>query len=243
MPEGPKARTGTRNAGFLGAIHCVRSAEHVSAFLTALATVRGVAARTQNQALSAIVFWYGQVLGLDLGPIDHVPRAKAPSTVPVVLTREEVHRVLAQMRGVPRLVASLLYGGGLRLHECLELRVKDVNFERREIVVRREKGQKDRRVMLPEALREGLARHLDEVQRMHERDQAAGGGRVVPSARGRVRHPYGTGATWARGRHHDDGVYPRPKSRAVGSAESGGSAAGEVGHQAGRAPSGSAGLG
>jgi integron integrase len=154
-------------------------AEHVTSFLTWLATDQGVAAATQNQALSAIVFLYGEVLGQALGAIDHVPRAKTPNTVPVVLTRNEVRCVLAEMRGVPRLVASLLYGAGLRLQECLELRVKDIDFERREIAVRRGKGQKDRRVMLPASLSGDLRRHLEDVKRMHQTDFESGHGRVV----------------------------------------------------------------
>jgi site-specific recombinase XerD len=136
-------------------------AGHITSFLTSLAVDRGVAAATQNQAVSALMFLYRDVLRRDVGVVDHVPRAKAPVRVPVVLTREEVRCVLSRMPGVSRLVASLLYGAGLRLQECLELRVKDLDFERREIVVRRGKGQKDRRVMLPDALRETLIRHLE----------------------------------------------------------------------------------
>ena len=117
-------------------------AGHITSFLTALAVDRGVAAATQNQAFSALVFLYRQVLRQDVGLVEHVPRAKTPVRVPVVLTREEVRCVLSQMQGVPRLVSSILYGAGLRLQEGLELRVKDLDFERREIMVRRGKGQK-----------------------------------------------------------------------------------------------------
>ena len=119
------------------------------------------------------------MLHLDLGAIEHVPRAKASVHVPVVMSVEEVRRVLGQLSGVPFLVASLLYGAGLRLQECLELRVKDMDFERLEITVRRGKGQKDRRVMLPESVRERLRQHLESVRLTHARDVAGGFGRVV----------------------------------------------------------------
>ena len=115
----------------------------------------------------------------DLGVVEHAPRAKAPVRVPVVLSLDEVRIVLKQLRGVPALVASLLYGVGVRLQECLELRVKDHDFDRREITVRRGKGQKDRRVMLPEVLREVLRQHLEEVRTLHQADLAAGCGRVT----------------------------------------------------------------
>lgn len=107
------------------------------------------------------------------------PRARVPVKVPVVLTPSEVRRVLDQLAGVPRIVAALLYGAGLRLQECLELRVKDLDFERAEITVRRGKGQKDRRVMLPDTLRAVLRAHLEVVERTHRRDLAAGFGHVV----------------------------------------------------------------
>jgi integrase len=127
-------------------------ASEVSAFLSWLATVQHVSAATQNQALSAVLFLYHAVLRQEIGSIEHVPRARMPERVPVVLTSAEVRAVFAHLRGVPWLVAALLYGGGLRLQECLELRVKDIDFERREITVRRGKGQKDRRVMLPDGI-------------------------------------------------------------------------------------------
>ena len=154
-------------------------AAHVTAFLTSLAIERRVAASTQNQAFSALAFLYRDVLRQDLGVIEHAPRAKSPVRVPVVLSVDEVRRVLGQMNGTSWLVASLLYGAGLRLQECLELRVKDLDFDRREITVRRGKGQKDRRVMLPDRLRDVLRQHLDAVREMHQADLAAGLGRVV----------------------------------------------------------------
>jgi integron integrase len=151
----------------------------VGRFLTWLATDRHVASGTQSQALSALLFLYKDVLSVEIGDLRQVPRAKASTHVPVVLSVTEVRSVLAALDAVPYLVASLLYGAGLRLQECLELRVKDVDFDRREIMVRRSKGQKDRRVMLPDAIRERLQAHLAEVRRTHERDLAAGFGRVV----------------------------------------------------------------
>ena len=155
------------------------AAREISAFLTWLAVEQRVAASTQNQALSGVLFLYREVLLQDVGVIELLPGARMPSKVPVVLSPSEVRQVLDQLTGVPRIVATLLYGAGLRLQECLELRVKDLDFERREITVRRGKGQKDRRVMLPDALRETLERHLEAVRRLHHGDLAAGSGRVV----------------------------------------------------------------
>ncbi len=154
-------------------------APEISAFLTWLAVEQHVAASTQNQALSGVLFLYRAVLRQDVGVVELLPRARMPTKVPVVLSPSEVRQVLDQLTGVPRVVATLLYGAGLRLQECLELRVKDLDFERREITVRRGKGQKDRRVMLPDALREVLERHLEEVRRLHNADLGAGFGRVV----------------------------------------------------------------
>lgn len=152
---------------------------HVTAFLTSLAVKQRVSSSTQNQALSGLLFLYRFVLGIDLGQIAPPPRARTPHRVPVVLSAVDVKKVLEAMEGVPRLVATLLYGAGLRLQECLEIRVKDLDFERREITVRRGKGQKDRRVMLPDVVREPMARHLGEVKQLHEKDLAGGFGRVV----------------------------------------------------------------
>ncbi len=151
----------------------------IDAFLAWLAVRRQVSASTQNQALSAILFLYREVLRTDPGQVQPLPRAVSPLRVPVVLTRSEVREVLAHLDGVCLLIASILYGAGLRLQECLELRVKDVDFERGELTVRRGKGQKDRRTMLPERLREPLRGHLGAVKTLHERDLAGGWGRVV----------------------------------------------------------------
>jgi len=154
-------------------------APEISAFVTWLAVEQRVAASTQNQALSAVLFLYRHVMRQEVGAVELLPRARMPSKVPVVLTVAEVRQVLDALTGVPRIVAMLLYGAGVRLQECLELRVKDLDFERGEITVRRGKGQKDRRVMLPDASRDALQHHLEGVRRMHHADLAAGFGRVV----------------------------------------------------------------
>jgi integron integrase len=151
----------------------------VTAFLEYLADRRHVAASTQNQALSGLLFLYREVLGRPLPEISLSERPRRPRRLPVVLTRDEVRRVLAQMSDVPHLVASLLYGSGLRLHECLELRVKDLDFERRQIVVRRGKGQKDRIMLLASGVVDGLRAHLARVADVHRSDLARGHGRVV----------------------------------------------------------------
>ena len=148
----------------------------VSRFLSHLAVAGGVSASTQNQALSALLFLYRDVLAAPVGWVDGVVRAKKPRRVPVVLSRPEVHAVLRGMSGTPRLVATLLYASGLRLLECLTLRVKDVDFAGRAITVRAGKGNKDRVTMLAEAVAPALAMYLERVQRLHARDLASGGG-------------------------------------------------------------------
>ena len=153
--------------------------DEIGRYLTDLAVNRKVSASTQNQALSALLFLYRQVLQVDPGTIDHVPYAHSPMHVPVVLSVDEVRTVLAQLTDAPWIVVALLYGAGLRLQECLELRVKDLDFDRHEIVVRRGKGQKDRRTMLPASVESRLAEHLEQVRRRHQRDLSDGLGRVV----------------------------------------------------------------
>jgi len=150
----------------------------VTAFLTHLARERGVSASTQNQALSAILFLYGGVLDVKLPWMDGIERAKRPVRVPVVLTREEVRALLARLEGTKWLMAGLLYGAGLRLRECLKLRVKDVDFGYRQLTVRDGKGAKDRITMLPSELIEPLRAHLARVKSQHERDLAEGFGEV-----------------------------------------------------------------
>ncbi len=153
-------------------------AQEVEAFLTHLAVEGRVAASTQNQAKSALLFLYKEVLGIELPWLDNVTQAKAPKRLPVVLTREEVQAVLARLEGTHWLIASLLYGSGLRIMEGLRLRVKDVELTRREILVRDGKGFKDRVTMLPTALLAPLKIHLQRVKLLHEQDLAAGYGAV-----------------------------------------------------------------
>ena len=150
----------------------------VQAFLSWLATERNVAAATQNQALSALLFLYQKVLGQELPWLDGIVRAKRPVRLPTVLTEAEVKRLLGELRGVKWLMASLLYGSGLRQIECLSLRVKDVNFAYRQILVRDAKGGKDRATMLPEGLVQPLQEHLGRVRSLHQRDLAQGFGEV-----------------------------------------------------------------
>lgn len=158
-------------------------ATDIERFLTGLAVHGRVSASTQNQALSALLFLYKQVLGLELPWLDGMERAKRPQRVPTVLTRAETQALLGELRGVHWLMGSLLYGTGMRLMECVRLRVKDVDFERHEIVVRQGKGAKDRRTMLPLMLVEPLRTQLAEARRVHERDLASGFGRVwLPDA-------------------------------------------------------------
>lgn len=139
-------------------------ARDVEEFLTFLATVRHVAASTQNQALAALLYLYKEVLRQPLGYVDDIVRAKRPTRVPVVLTRDEVRRVLVVMAGTPQMVAQLLYGSGLRLMEACTLRVKDVDLERREVTVRGGKGSKDRRTMLSAKMEEVLCRQTERVR-------------------------------------------------------------------------------
>jgi integron integrase len=150
----------------------------VEAFLSWLATERNVAAATQNQALSALLFLYKELLGQDLPWFKSLVRAKRPVRVPAVLSRAEAQRLLAQMQGTKWLMASLLYGAGLRQIECLQLRVKDVDFAYRQVLVRDAKGAKDRVTMLPEQAVQPLQAHLGRVRALHQRDLAAGHGEV-----------------------------------------------------------------
>jgi integron integrase len=154
-------------------------APEITSFLTWLASNRRVSASTQNQALSAVLFLYRDVLQLKIGAIEHLPRARMPVRVPVVLNQDEIGRIMKQLDGSLWLIVALLYGGGLRLQECLELRIKDLDLERRQIVIRRGKGQKDRPTVLPTAVIASLSRHLEAVKRQHLADLARGFGRVV----------------------------------------------------------------
>lgn len=181
----------------------------VVAFLTHLAAVRQVARSTQVQAMSALAFLYRDVLRQPIGDIRAVLRSTAPARLPTVLTRAEIGRVLAALDGDVYLVALLLYGAGLRLLECLTLRVKDIDLDRGEIRVRRGKGGKDRVTILPAMARAALAQQLDRVRALHERDRRSGGGRVeLPTALGRKAPGWALELAWqwvfpARRRYRD----------------------------------------
>jgi integron integrase len=158
-------------------------AADVEAFLTHLAVERTVAAATQNQAKSALLFLYREVLEIELPWLDHIEKAKAPARLPVVLTRDEVSQVLSRLTGTHRLLGRLIYGAGLRIMEGVRLRVKDVDFVRREIIVRDGKGAKDRMTMLPNGVAGSLKKHLAVVQEAHTHDLEAGFGAVyLPDA-------------------------------------------------------------
>jgi integron integrase len=170
--------------------------DEVRAYLSYLATRRRVSASTQNQAFSALLFLYRHVLGKDLESLGDVVRAKRPRRLPVVLTPEEVEQVLAHLQGVTLLICRLLYGSGLRLLECLGMRVKDVDFLRNEITVRDGKGRRDRVTLLPATCAPMLNDHLLRVRRLHEEDLRNGFGRApLPDAL-RCKYP-GAESQWS----------------------------------------------
>ena len=155
----------------------------INAFLSHLAVNKHVSASTQTQALSALVFLYRHVLEREIGRLEGVVRARRPARLPVVLTRDEARHLFANMDGPPLLVCRLLYGSGLRLLECLHLRVKDLELERCEVVVRDGKGQKDRVTLIPGSCKQPLLDHLAKVGRTHEDDLRRGLGRApLPTA-------------------------------------------------------------
>lgn len=171
-------------------------AREVTAFLNHQANERQVAAATQNQALAALLFLYREVLGLELPWLDDLVRAKTAKRLPTVLTRDEVQAILAQLTGTRWLLASLLYGAGLRLNECLCLRVKDVDFTGSKLVIRQAKGNKDRVTLLPQRLKPVLAAHLERVKALHAEDLARGLGEApLPQALA-GKYP-GAGYSWA----------------------------------------------
>jgi site-specific recombinase XerD len=163
--------SGKRHPSALGA-------DEVQEFLTHLAVVGRVAASTQNQAKSALLFLYKEVLALELPWLDKIEAAKAPKRLPVVLTTAEVTAMLARLQGTHALIARLLYGTGLRIMECLRLRVKDVGFKRGKILVRDGKGFKDRVTMLPASVPPASREHIERVRELHRQDLAAGHGEV-----------------------------------------------------------------
>ena len=180
---------GKRHPSAMGALE-------VTAFLSHLAEKKEVSSSTQNQALSAILFLYRHVLEQELGEFKGLVRARRTRRLPLVLSREEVKRVLDQMEGTLGLIASLLYGSGLRLMECLRLRVKDLDFSCHQITVREGKGSKDRMTMLPARLEPALVEHLKGVKALHAKDLREGFGRVaLPNALSR-KYP-GASREWA----------------------------------------------
>jgi integron integrase len=169
----------------------------ITRYLSWLAVEKKVGAVTQNQALSALLFLYREVLRQDLGWMGSIVRAKGPHRLPVVLTRDEVRAILQRLDGPPRLVAMLLYGSGLRLLEALRLRVKDVDFAANQITVRSGKGGKDRVTMLPAIVKDPLARHLEVTRLQHQQDLARDAGWVeMPQALARKYPEAGREWSW-----------------------------------------------
>ncbi len=167
----------------------------INLFLTHLAVKEKVSASTQNQALSALLFLYRHVIGREVGDLGDIIRARKPKRLPVVMTREEVKAILGCLQGDKWLMASLMYGAGLRLIECLRLRVQDIGFAENQILVRDGKGFKDRLTMLAALIKAPLLQHLEHVRAIHQTDLAAGHGRVfMPDALGR-KYPNAAG-TW-----------------------------------------------
>lgn len=152
--------------------------KEISEYLTFLAVKRQVAASTQNQALSAILFLYRHVLKHELNWLDDIVKAKKPKRLPLVFTKDEVKKVLIQLEGAKWIMACLLYGSGLRLMECIRLRTKDIDFEYKQITVRDGKGQNDRITLLPKTLIEPLARLFERVKALHSKDLEEGHGEV-----------------------------------------------------------------
>jgi integron integrase len=208
----------------------------INAFLTHLAVKEKVSASTQTQALSALLFLYRHVLGREIGALEGLIRARKSRHLPVVMTREEVKGVLSHLSGDKWLMASLMYGAGLRLLECLRLRLQDVDFSTNQITVRDGKGAKDRVTMLPQSLKEPLREHLDCVREIHRRDLDTGYGRVLlPYALARKYPNAASGWLWQwvfpqenrwisadtgeQGRHHvDESIVQKAVKVAVGKA-------------------------
>jgi integron integrase len=212
-------------------------AEEVKAFLSHLATKMNVAASTQNQAFSALLFLYQQVLKQKLPWIDDIVRANRPKKVPVVFTQEEARQVLARMTGTPRLMAHLLYGSGLRVMECVRLRVKDIDLGYLQITLREGKGGRDRRTMVPTFLAEELRTQVAKVTELHREDLSAGAGEVnlpyalarkypkaakelgwqylFPAARRTIATDPLTGRTWEQRHHIDESHLQRAVKEAI----------------------------
>jgi len=212
-------------------------AEEVKAFLSHLATEMNVAASTQNQAFSALLFLYQEVLKERLPWIDDIVRSKRPKKVPVVLTQDEARQVLSRMTGTPRLMAHLLYGSGLRVMECVRLRIKDVDLGYLQITLREGKGGRDRRTMVPVFLVGGLRKQIAKVAELHHEDLSAGAGEVnlpfalarkypnaakelgwqyfFPASRRAIATDPMTGRTWEQRHHIDERILQRAVKQAV----------------------------
>jgi len=152
--------------------------KEINQYLTYLAVQKNVASSTQNQALCAIIFLYREVLKRDIGDLEGLVWAKKPKKLPVVLTRDEVKALLAELSGMNRIMATILYGAGLRHTECLRLRVKDLDFTYQQITIRDAKGKKDRFTVLPKNIRKQLQQHLQSLKKQHKQDLAEGYGSV-----------------------------------------------------------------
>jgi integron integrase len=212
-------------------------ADEVRAFLSHLATELNVAASTQNQAFSALLFLYQEVLRERLPWIDDIARAKRPKKVPVVFTQAEARQVLSKITGTPRLMAHLLYGSGLRLMECVRLRVKDVDLGYLQITLRDPKGGRDRVTMVPVFLVEALRKQIAKVAELHEDDLRAGAGEVnlpfalarkypnaakefgwqylFPAVRRTIATDALTGRKWEQRHHVEEGVLQRAVKQAI----------------------------
>lgn len=183
---------------FHGRRHPAKLGEvQVRDFLNDLVVRRQVSASTQNQALSALLFLYGDVLGRDVASVRGIVRPKKPKQLPTVLSHEEATAVLQELRGTPFLMASLLYGAGLRLSECIELRVKDIDLGREQILVRAGKGQKDRVTLLPAELEPVIQKHFDRLREFHRQDVANGIPATLPGALRRKLPRAGLEWAWA----------------------------------------------
>lgn len=185
--------------------------DEVERFLSWLANTRRVAASTHKQALLALLFFYGEVLGMDLPWMKEIGWPRTKRRLPVVLSPDEVARLLCFLDGEHRLFAQLLYGTGVRINESLQLRVKDMDFERGTIIVREGTGGKDRAVMLPQRLIPGLQEQLARTRIQWSVDQDARRGGVAS----RTRHPYGAGTAWSRRCRHDHDLHPRLEESAL----------------------------
>ena len=212
-------------------------AEEVKAFLNHLATEMHVAASTQNQAFSALLFLYQEVLKQRLPWIENIVRSKRPKKVPVVFTQEEARQVLSRMTGTPRLMAHLLYGSGLRVMECVRLRVKDIDLGYMQITLRDGKGGRDRRTMVPQFLVEALRKQIARVAELHREDLSAGAGEVnlpfalarkyptaakelgwqylFPAGRRTIATDALTGRTWEQRHHIDESHLQRAVKQAI----------------------------